>query len=105
MKQLNAEYRRVRKKQDGKPHRCFMCLRDIPPGTEVFVQTCVDDGCVYTVMSCRPCLRYVDDYPELIDFWGNSYEQGCVEENISGDGEFGYWRRVKYFGYGGEKWD
>jgi hypothetical protein len=69
----------------------------------------VNDGCAYTVYTCSPCQQYINDF----DLWEQykyegEMEAGAVIEDMkfnNGISEEFYWIKVRYFGYGGEKWD
>jgi hypothetical protein len=106
MKEISREKRKVQKKRNGKPHYCHTCQRNIPPGTKVEVQVYYGDGGINTVMTCFPCLNYIDKY-KVYDVYGNKgLPPGAVLEDMEIDAteEEIYWIKARYFGYGGEKW-
>ena len=105
---------KVRTQRNGNLHRCITCLRLIPRGTIVERQTMVDGGDIYQVYICKPCQAFLEvkeNHDACFDFWEQSYPQGSVDEalrwycykNSNYIDEQAYWKRVKYFGYGDEK--
>jgi hypothetical protein len=111
---LDKKFVKVRMKRNGKLHPCHQCNRDIPVGTEVESASYIDEGeGKYMLYTCKPCLDYINEYIDEIVWEGAIPECGVFEHLYGfhvGDANKpievdAYWRGVKHFGYGGEKWD
>lgn len=101
---ISDSIRKVYQTRKGELHRCDTCSRQIPYRTEVRKITGIDEGeCGrYTFLMCLPCCDMIDD-----EGWDTS--DGISEYLINETLEYyyseneRYWLRVRYFGYGDEK--
>ena len=97
-------------KRSEAPHCCVTCLRKVLPGTTVEKKVIVHGGEIAILMRCLPCAGYMKEFglENGADFSGcvcvdTDYRNVLASDNPSIN-EAAYWRRVKYFGYGDEKW-
>ena len=72
-----------------KVHKCHGCLEEIPKGTSVYSQTCVEDDRIYTLYMCDSCLEYCGDCTKCLEY--EEAYPGYVREC-----ERRYERRVEY---------
>lgn len=92
---------------------CFDCCREIPQGTKIMEITLYDneDECTYMRLQCIPCGRFIAERKKDKDWVrGRTFPGAEIMNFIFGNqwakiNEVLYWRCVKYFGYGGDKWE
>ena len=60
-----------------KPRPCFGCLQMMNKGDEVHSQTNSEDGKIYTLTVCKPCMSYVNELRI------EEYGEGDLTERLS----------------------